>query len=291
MQQLADQLDSLREGTLKDNRLVLKGLDGVAVDFNLDPGRKILYHDQKHEIAEPYIHYKSIEELTLNRKVVYVNLREAYLPISLDYPTTCSWKHTPILNLLQAFESMKIEWESSEFYGKLQDLLASVQMTSIVRKTIAFSCGDLIRDSKVYDRGIFQHLILLAIWKWFSTRVEGQIATQCYAQDPIYSDQGKEVLAGVGVTVLNDPKAFLETDESSVVMSFCSNAPIKQIITDISRPAIIIWDKVERSETHYLCADSVSSRVADMLSKEYLEMEFPYHKHIGKVSMYVRIEG
>jgi hypothetical protein len=40
----------------------------------------------------------------------------------------------------------------------------------------------------------------------------------CYGQDPVYSDVDRAVLEQSGITILNDPEAFLEVDDSTVVI-------------------------------------------------------------------------
>jgi hypothetical protein len=56
------------------------------------------------------------------------------------------------------------------------------------------------------------------------------------------------LLAEVGITVVEDPQCFLEVDDQSVVLSFNAAAPVKQIITDLARPAILVWDEVRTEE-------------------------------------------
>ena len=70
----------------------------------------------------------------------------------------------------------------------------------------------------------------------------------CYAQDPAYTETYKSVLEGSGITVLDDPKAFLEVDDSTVVISCAAELPVKQIISDLAQPAIMIWDGIYDDE-------------------------------------------
>ncbi len=62
-----------------------------------------------------------------------------------------------------------------------------------------------------------------------------------------YVDTDKEVLGRVGVTVVDDPRGFLEVDDNSVVICVAPNVPVKQIIADIARPAVLIWNRVTGS--------------------------------------------
>lgn len=63
---------------------------------------------------------------------------------------------------------------------------------------------------------------------------------KCYTQDPIYEDVDKSVLKEASMSVLSDPRRFLEVDETSVVVSISPDIPVSQIITDIARPAMMV---------------------------------------------------
>ncbi len=60
----------------------------------------------------------------------------------------------------------------------------------------------------------------------------------------MYSEADEQVLRKLGITVLEDPRAFLELDDETVVLSFYPNFPVRQIIADIARPAVMIWRRI-----------------------------------------------
>lgn len=49
----------------------------------------------------------------------------------------------------------------------------------------------------------------------------------------------------MGIVPVEDPNGFLEVNENTIVFSQFPNVPIRQIIADIARPAMMIWKKVE----------------------------------------------
>jgi hypothetical protein len=71
------------------------------------------------------------------------------------------------------------------------------------------------------------------------------ISIECFAQDPIYHEIDQSILKQHSIITVEDPQGFLLAESSSVIVSISADAPVKQIITDISRPAMIIWDRVE----------------------------------------------
>jgi hypothetical protein len=66
----------------------------------------------------------------------------------------------------------------------------------------------------------------------------------CLAQDPAYTDVDEFVLGKHEIIKVPDAKGFLEVDDSTIVISICADIPVRQIVTDLTQPAILIWDRV-----------------------------------------------
>ncbi len=60
----------------------------------------------------------------------------------------------------------------------------------------------------------------------------------------MYEDVDRTVLGELGMTVLDHPRGFLEVDEATVVFSQAPLVAVRQIVADIARPAVMVWDKV-----------------------------------------------
>lgn len=101
---------------------------------------------------------------------------------------------------------------------------------------------------RVSHRSAFQHALLLTARDLLQQKNTIPDEIVCYAQDPEYMRNDKSVLAESKIKVLNDPHAFLEIDDSSFVLSVSPNVPVRQIVADIARPAILVWNTVERKE-------------------------------------------
>ena len=93
-------------------------------------------------------------------------------------------------------------------------------------------------------RAASQHGLLLTLKEWLQQRNPKE-EIPCYAQDPIYNSMDKQILGEAGGEVIDDPRGWLEVDEQSMMISVAPNVPVKEIITDIARPAVIIWCRVE----------------------------------------------
>ncbi|KAK4097428.1 hypothetical protein N658DRAFT_561767 [Parathielavia hyrcaniae] len=93
---------------------------------------------------------------------------------------------------------------------------------------------------------------------------------RCFAQNPLYDDADGEILGRAGITVVQDPRALLEVNKQSVVLSFSPNVPVRQIITDLARPDILIWDEVSgKAGNAERCTDPESPRLWTMIENHY----------------------
>ena len=133
-----------------------------------------------------------------------------------------------------------------------RELLATLQRVADtgrlprVAKVVAFAC---YRPSttKRAERVATEHALVLSIRDFFAQPHElttTAAAMPCYTQDPVYEDVDREVLGELGMTVLDNPRGFLEVDESAAVFSQAPDIAVRQIVADIARPALMIWDKV-----------------------------------------------
>jgi hypothetical protein len=106
---------------------------------------------------------------------------------------------------------------------------------------VAFALGTFSRRSGFSENSAFQHALVLSLREILQERV-GTI--DCFVQDPAYTGVDKELLGRLAFQVVDNPKGFLHVDDRSIVVSCSPNQPIRQIVTELARPAVMIWDKV-----------------------------------------------
>ena len=225
----------------------------------------------------------------------------------------------PLLSLQEVqatFQRKRTEWESS---GACQELISTLRSAAIpnVKNIVAFACFNM-SDCAMAERSACQHALILILRQFFAKQqhiTEGDIP--CFAQDPLYEDVDKKVLADAGISALENPRAFLVVDDTSLVISISPEAPIRQIIADIAQPAVMIWNRVEEAQRGaeligqtewcgplfkcsnvsdvltYFCLlseDNISPRVEDMVRQHYAELSFPVdQEHFGsRISLYIR---
>lgn len=85
-----------------------------------------------------------------------------------------------------------------------------------------------------------QHSIALTLAEFYRNNGLGEV--RLLAQDPDYTEKTEEMLRDSGFSIVGRFGAggFAEIDDDTVVFSAFVEAPLKQIIADIARPALII---------------------------------------------------
>ncbi|OHW92897.1 hypothetical protein CSPAE12_08521 [Colletotrichum incanum] len=87
-------------------------------------------------------------------------------------------------------------------------------------------------------RSHVQHAVALTMARILGEHIGREV--RCYSQDPAYTQATIEFLKSRNIMVLHDPQGFIDVDESTLVFSVAPSVPVKQIVTELARPAIII---------------------------------------------------
>jgi len=194
--------------------------------------------------GDPLVCYSTIQKLTLGRhgrgRLVPVSVafveqeRIRTNGISLTTQPTYSAQH-----LSQFVYDAADKLAATNFFCQLQKAIASTAVPPNMDKIVAFALGSLTYLSEPNPDSVMQHALLLTLRKVLSPAHE----LKCYSQDPLYTTPDQEALAMAGVDVLNDPDAFLKVDDNSVLLSISPDVPVRQVIADLCRPVIIIWER------------------------------------------------
>ncbi|KAI8966611.1 hypothetical protein F5Y11DRAFT_364225 [Daldinia sp. FL1419] len=327
---IATQLEKYRRDELEGYQLHLTNMKGADVEIILNPNESPAWVDKRCNHGDkrvgPYMYYRSIQNILDQEDMITPDPHKACTAIGVTWPGPRPVIHRhrmPSINttlytaytaaeLSKIFNGAKQQWEASEQYNHLRALLKSKRSRlSTIRKIVAFGLGTFTTRSDISDSSMVQHALVLSLQHMLSktkgpdSKVSGVFQNiknslsknkktnppiSCFAQDPAYLLRDKTVLSDAGITVLEDPWAFLEVDDTSLVVSIDPNIPIRQIIADIARPVAIIQHKmmeINRPESR-VCADHSSARVQRMLEDEYDEEHLAYHASLHDVAMYIR---
>lgn len=140
------------------------------------------------------------------------------------------------------FDTHGEPWLASQECREIVEPLLS-QSTRKIRKIVAFALGSMARaDSEAVPRWTIQHALVLGIADALHKTYGYEIS--CFSQEPLYTDDDKTFLDEKKITVLEDPMGFLEVNEETLVISIAPNVCVKEILADLTRPAVMMWDEV-----------------------------------------------
>ncbi|KAH8909324.1 hypothetical protein BR93DRAFT_992167 [Coniochaeta sp. PMI_546] len=229
----------------------------------------------------PVLRYNPVNHLYLNaRYPTHFDKKAAYLPISLS-SVRCSSPVSELgdntfASILEVVQPSKATWQASQHVEMLQGLL-DLSPIPPIDKIVGFACSTMEMYKDCYST--CDQLAFLPVLRDILAR-RGYSDISCYVQDPTLTETHARDLQCEGITVLHDPEGFLELDENTAVVSLTPIQPVRQIITDITRPAMMIWPKgdnriVDVKKYRADIDDPSSPRVARMLQEEYVELPWP----------------
>ncbi|KAF2239231.1 hypothetical protein EV356DRAFT_166983 [Viridothelium virens] len=256
MQAIRDVCQQLDRFNKNGRKILVKGLDGTMVEYKIMTGRKIRCFEPNREwiVGKPLLYYVPIQTLTsveldnkpgvacCNLVVRYeIEVRDKY---TKEIINDC--QHLSFEEVQRFFVTMREIWEASQPCKQLRSMLASKRTQLKVTKIVSFACASVSHDhrSREARRAAFQHALILTLRDIFDKGRGKYNKIRCYAQDPIYTSVDKLVLQHFGIDVLDNPRGLLEVDDFSVVISCAADFCVKQIVSDLAKPAMMIWDRV-----------------------------------------------
>ncbi|KAL3458215.1 hypothetical protein BJX64DRAFT_267025 [Aspergillus heterothallicus] len=289
--------DSLRANNEPGKRAYVRRLDGKLESFKIKAGEVFRYADEedKEWIGYPAFYYVSMQALLLDRswtgsRSPYSNLRIVH---RLERTRNGAPEEPPQHVVKASLDRALATFRGSESWAHLKTSLARCNLTQ-VKKIVAFALAPMkvfSNEDAYANRSAFQHALLITLQEFVLSNMpqDGHHEIRCYAQEPDYTEHDTAVLASHGITVLPDPEAFLEVDDESIVISISPNVPVKQVVCEISRPVLIIWNTVTGDGVEERCTDPDSPRLHKWIREYYEAIDFPHDEDLfGRVSVYVR---
>ena len=198
------------------------------------------------------IGYQSFEGITIVRPNSVDGARGR--PVYTMY-TSITRNLATLEELQDVFNKYRKEWLESKTCCCLLEQIAglSPEQTRGITKIVGIGLGALTNPERSeYPisgiRAFVQHAAIQTIADALEEQNGGR-EVECHAQDPEnHQDVVVQFLETIGITPLNDPKAFLEVDENTFVVSVFPNIPVRQIVCDIVRPRAMLWNIVKKGE-------------------------------------------
>ncbi|KAJ3563191.1 hypothetical protein NPX13_g8288 [Xylaria arbuscula] len=244
IRKIGEELEHFQNGEHNNGaKITFRGINGVDYELFIEP--QILGRGENDHVggATWQINYKSIRSLTNCEDIEFFDFKKAYLPMRICNPIRrfgpgFKFKSppTPPEEDFNMYQTIVQQWKTSQHFEQVQDVLASVEIPFAVTKVIGIGLGFLVAKSRVVERCVLQHALVSVLGQRFS------ISSSAFVQDPVYTQRDRNILHSAGLTVLEDPQGLLELDEHSILLTISADLPIKDIVADICRPGIIIWN-------------------------------------------------
>lgn len=218
-----------------------------------------IHHTHRREFS---IRYSTINRLTLPENHDKRLNKRTHHPMFLSYggwyrnmTTKALVGQFPLLPLHHArynFGRQRALFERSAQADELLSILGSYSRASskqlpmpTVKKVVAFACYSVAWDREGSSVSARQHALALFLRQHLEK--QGHIV-EYFAQEPQCTPIDREIFEDkeVDIKILDDPWGFIEVDDETLVISFAPLAPVRQIVADTARPAMMIWDRVPK---------------------------------------------
>lgn len=181
------------------------------------------------------------------------DLMTAYFPLQIDHEMLLRDTYTNEAILPSTKDRREVNdqlkanlksWKASPAHRQLESILSASATKHAITKVIGIGCGSMASDDLPgWGNGPYeQHALIRSVRDWAADKQSQDVA--CYAQDPVYTGVDKAVLEESGIQVIDDPRAWLEVDDSSVVFSSYPDIAVREMIADLARPAVLICNRV-----------------------------------------------
>ena len=190
--------------------------------------------------------YHSYDEIMNPNPQQLDNLLQPLSPITFGWTQNDDEsKYSSLSELSASFSKHTGEWEQSVMHQIFKKIFERVDISAKIDKIVCFGLGFLSNPWEYPERrSHVQHAAALTMASTLAKHYPDQNPIRIYAQDPRYTDLDKNFLSSIGITVLADPKGFLEVDERTLVFSVAPDVCVRQIVADLNRPAAMVWEAV-----------------------------------------------
>ncbi|KAL2257848.1 hypothetical protein VTK26DRAFT_9087 [Humicola hyalothermophila] len=251
----------------------------------------------------PCLEYRTIQSMLAELEgpmpdglAEHVNNR-AYLPLAIQYfvwHQKCPQEpfQQDATELHRRAESWKTEWDNNEYFKMLRMIIDTISYPKNTGKIVAFGSGvvpcrqyggtqDQFSPADTVQGALMQ--MLFNRLSFYQPR-----DVPCFIQDRGWQYIGKHSYQLLDADLLFDPFGFLEVDETTAVIAINPDIPVRQVVTELARPAVLLWRKLNACDPRTVMFDPVSPRVQRMINEEYYEIGLPQDDVFGGFGMYVR---
>ncbi|KAJ8129826.1 hypothetical protein O1611_g3804 [Lasiodiplodia mahajangana] len=293
IRRVGEELDHFRRGERENGaKITMPGVNGLDYEVlvqplvSMPPSPNQIFDGEKWTI-----HYKTVRLLATfwHPDIRTYDPQSAYGPMKISAvirildnydPSLYEKPPVPPAEDFSIYQALEQEWKMTQHYAQLEEILTNIEIPFTLTKVIAVALGPFTIKSQITRHSFIQHAFVSTIHSILVRRGTLPASAEKYVQDPAYSSRCKDLIQSVGFTIIDDPRAWLDMDESSVLVSINADITVEDIVADLCRPGIIIWtDETECPDPRF------NSRAAKMIENEYSRIRLPHNEDFGPVDM------
>lgn len=140
----------------------------------------------------------------------------------------------------------KERWEQGPHGSQLIKTILKTKRLPSIKRIVAFECGSMTWRLPDRKQMAVNHGLVLLLRRLICQRqrIRALKDLETFVQDPLYTERDISVLRRMGLKVVDDPHGFLAIDGQTLVISISPKKPVRQIVADIAKPAMMIWARV-----------------------------------------------
>jgi hypothetical protein len=178
---------------------------------------------------------------------VFVNLAMSPVAVGVMLPPISSPGLKDATYWFNHLATATSTWFKSAEFKKLTSCMNLYKLDTIT-KVVCFGLGDLSRDEWYFPedgpRAALQHAAAMTVARLVKEKTGNSVLL--YSQEPYYFEPVKQVVKEQGFMVYEgagcSTHGYVDVDENTIVVSISPNVPVRSIIADIARPAVMICD-------------------------------------------------
>ncbi|PVH84652.1 hypothetical protein DL98DRAFT_584205 [Cadophora sp. DSE1049] len=196
-----------------------------------------------------------------------------------------SYINRTLVEMKEEFEHWKRSWEERPTCQALKEKMKDAEKDRKIESVVVLGLGSL---QSARREGRRSSATQLAALQTIVDGLESGTQPQIVFQDPQFTRMDKEFLTTLGYKVVEDPEAFAEVGEGSLVYAIHCYAHVYKSIAERPRPAILIGTDVGNF-VRFDASEDTTAKELEKMVEGYEVIDFPQLRHdFSDTKIYLR---
>ncbi|RDL41675.1 uncharacterized protein BP5553_01654 [Venustampulla echinocandica] len=249
-----------------------------------DQNRKqIIVHTKRKEVLDDEGWTHVVDKPSRQRASSVTESKDAgkYWSIGADFKVGDAYYiNRTIEEIQEEFTHSKKAWEGSPACASLKALLDEKMKadsnTKKISRVVALGLGSLQSSRTQSRKTSFTQMAALETILQIMAKEE---TISMIFQDPVFTDLDKEFLVTLGHQVVEDPAAFDQIDENTLVYAIHCYSDVYQKVSQAPKPAVLVSTDVELFDRTSLDGEKGDVKSLGAMVESYEAIPFPQIRH------------